>query len=243
MIVCASPLFNEIDLLEIKCRELAGVVDLFVIVEATTTYMGKPKPMHFANNRRRFAEFPIHHVVIEHDPAAPSPWDREWFTQKTILETVRSLNPEIAIWCDMDEIPRHDTVDRFRAMHVKTAHVDMDSILYFFDRTDPTQRPTTAKIGYFDPRCDWQPWRGETHHPVIPNAGWHFQFFRFGGPGHLVDKLNATCHAAEAGSEVMVKRVAAGQLPGIERTAPYPLANLPTFVRENQPKFAAHFTS
>lgn len=241
MIICACPFFNELDLAEIKFRELAGVVDLFVVVEATTTFTGIPKPLHFRNNRTRFNEFPIEHVVIEHNPLAASPWDREWFTQKTILETVRRLNPEICIWCDMDEIPRRDTVERFRAMNLKTCHVDMSSHLYFFDRFDTTQRPTTAKIGYFDRTADHQPWRGETHHPVIPDAGWHFQFFRFGGAGHLVDKLNATCHAAEAGSEIHRNAASRGETPGIERTAPYPLENLPACVRENPARYADHF--
>ncbi len=59
MIVCASPFFNELDLLEIKCRELAGIVDLFVIVESTLTFTGIPKPLYFANNKARFAEFPL----------------------------------------------------------------------------------------------------------------------------------------------------------------------------------------
>lgn len=241
MIVCACPFFNELDLLEIKLRELSGVVDLFVLVEATTTFTGKPKPLHFRENARRFANFPVLDVVVEHNPEVTNPWDREWFTQKMILESVRGLDPEIAIWCDLDEIPRRDTVDRFRAMNVKTAHIDMASILYFFDREDVTQRPTTAKIGFFDKGCQWQPWRGETHHPAIPNAGWHFQFFRFGGPGHLVDKLNATCHAAEAGSEIHRNAAERGETPGIERTAPYPLELLPACVRDNRERYAPHF--
>ncbi len=241
MIVCASPFFNELDLLEIKLRELSGVVDLFVIVEATTTFTGIPKPLHFWDNRDRFAGFPIHHAAIQHDPHAKSPWDREYVTQRAILREVQAINPEIAIWCDMDEVPRRDTVDRFRAMGVKTAHVDMDSILYYFDRVDVTQRPTTAKIGYFDRTADHQPWRGETHHPVITDAGWHFQFFRFGGPGHLLDKLNATCHSAEAGSHLHKEATARGETPGIERTAPYPLEKLPAWVRDNCDRYTNHF--
>src|SRR5260221_407844 len=101
MIVLASPFFNELDLLQIKLMELTGVVDRFVIVEANMTYTGIPKPLHFRENRERFAGFPIEHVVIRHDQHAKSPWDREWFTQKMILETVRRLDPEIALWCDM----------------------------------------------------------------------------------------------------------------------------------------------
>lgn len=241
MIVLASPFFNELDLLEIKLRELAGVVDLFVIVEADMTYTGIPKPLHFAQNRERFAGFPIQHVTINHDPHAKSPWDREWITQKTILETVRRLDPEIAIWCDMDEIPRADTVARFRALNVPTAHIDMDCFLFYFDRIDTTQRPTTAKINRFDCNCAWQPWRGETHHPIIPEAGWHFQYMMFGGKEHLLAKLDATCHAIEGTSDGLKAKVQAGRFPDLARTAIYPLARLPRFVQERRERFAPQF--
>jgi hypothetical protein len=241
MIVLASPFFNELDLLEIKCRELAGVVDLFVIVEATTTYTNIPKPLHFAENRARFAEFPIHPVTIEHDPLAKSPWDREWVTQKTILETVRKINPEIALWCDMDELPRRDTVERFRAMNVPTAHVDMDCFLHYFDRMDTAQRPTTAKINRFDRHCQWQPWRGETHHPIIPESGWHFQYMMFGGKEHLLDKLDATCHAIEGSGDGLRAKVQRGVFSDLARTAAYPLNRLPRFVQEQRERFAPYF--
>ncbi len=241
MIVCASPFFNELDLLEIKLHELAGVVDLFVVVEARTTYTDIPKPLHFAENVARFARFPIHHVVIEQFPPTTNPWDREWFTQKTILDTVRKLNPEIAIWCDMDEIPRADTVARFREMNVPTAHIDMDCFVHYFDRMDPGCRATTAKINFWDAKCAWQPWRGETHHPVISEAGWHFQYLMFGGKKHLLDKLAATCHAVEEVNDGMRHRVERDVFSDLARTVHYPFDRLPKLVFENRERFAGQF--
>lgn len=241
MIALASPFFNELDLLEIKCRELAGVVDLFVVVEAPITYTAIPKPLFYAENKARFASFPIHHVVIDNFPPTNNPWDREWFTQKTILETMRGIDPKIAIWCDMDEIPRRDTVDRFRAMNVPTAHVDMKCFVHYFDRVDPSCRATTAKINYFDRRCAWQPWRGETHHPVIADAGWHFQYLMFGGKQFLLDKLAATCHAVEEVNDGMRHRVERDVFADLGRTVDYPLDRLPIAVREQRERFAGQF--
>ena len=37
MIITASPFFDESDLLEIRCRELAGLVDVHLIIEANLT--------------------------------------------------------------------------------------------------------------------------------------------------------------------------------------------------------------
>ena len=46
---------NELDLLEIRWRELNSYVTKFVILEANTTFTGIPKPLFFASNRDRFA--------------------------------------------------------------------------------------------------------------------------------------------------------------------------------------------
>lgn len=239
MIISAQPFFNEVDLLEIKMRELGASVDLHVIVESTRTFTGIPKPLHFAQHAHLFRDFRVHHVIVTLPEQTPSPWDREWLTHRAILDEVRKLKPEIAIWSDTDECPRGDTMGRFRAMKAKTAHIDMDNLLFFFDRLDVTQRPTTAKIGYFDPAADHQPWRGETHHPVIPESGWHFSYF--GGRERLAAKLKATSHAAEDGAGSMIHGVERGELPGLHRTANYPAGKLPAFVRENRKRFAASF--
>lgn len=48
---------SELDLLEIRMEELDPVVDRFFIVESNATFTGLPKPLHFADNRARFAKF------------------------------------------------------------------------------------------------------------------------------------------------------------------------------------------
>lgn len=239
MIVSAFPFLNEIDLLEIRCRELAGVVDKFVLIESSMTWTGIRKPLHFRENLRRFEGFPIESRVLDLPEVAESPWDRELVTHTALLDLVREINPEIAIWTDADEIPKASTVERFRAMGVPAAHIDMDFVIYFFDRLDVTKRPTTAKIGYFDRTAPWHPWRGEFHHPVIPDAGWHFDYFKFGETTHLLEKLDATCHACEIGE--MRRSVDLGGYPGFERTAAYPADRLPAFVRDSRARFARAF--
>lgn len=241
MIVSAFPFFNELDLLEVRCHELAGAVDLLVLVESPITWTGKPKPMHYAANAARFANspVPIAHFVCDLPITAKSPWDREWVAHHALMQAVRGIDPEIAIWTDADEIPRGDTVERFRRMNVPAAHVDMDFVIFYFDRLDPTQRGTTAKIGKFDRTAAWHPWRGETHHPVIPDAGWHFDYF--GGREHLLAKLGAFSHGPEEGGMAMARQVEAGNQPGLERTVPYPTDKLPQFVNQNRARFAHHF--
>src|SRR5437660_7612942 len=62
--------FNELDLLEIRLIELNGLVDYFVLVEATRTHTGFPKPLYFTEHKNRFAPFldRIIHVVVDDLP-------------------------------------------------------------------------------------------------------------------------------------------------------------------------------
>lgn len=75
--------FNELDLLELRLNELASVVDYFVIAEATHTFTGKPKPLHFKENAARFEAFlpRIIHIIVEDFLAA-----RQLGTVKTFSE-------------------------------------------------------------------------------------------------------------------------------------------------------------
>jgi len=78
---------NEFDLLEIRLHELAQVVDRFVIAESPVTFTGRPKPLHFLDNRARFAAFAdkIIHIVVDDQPVTDSAWEREWH-QRNALE-------------------------------------------------------------------------------------------------------------------------------------------------------------
>ena len=44
----------ELDLLEIRLKELYDVVEKFLILESATTFTGKPKALVFHENRERF---------------------------------------------------------------------------------------------------------------------------------------------------------------------------------------------
>ncbi len=235
MIITAQPFFNELDLLEIKCRELAGVVDGHVVVEARTTFTGLPKPLHFQENKERFAPWNVAGVVIDLPEKADSPWQREAAQYRAVLEAVRKINPEICIWVDADEVPRRDVVNRFRAMGVECATLQMAQLLFHWSRVDRTMKWTNGKIGYFNPACTHQPWRGETHWPILENAGWHACYF--GGKERLLSKLSATSHAPEPGCQNMRRLVEANEMPGIERTDFYPREMLPKCVSEDKNSF------
>ena len=45
---------SELDILDIRLRELWDVVDFFVLVESLTYYSGEPKPAYFAQNLEQY---------------------------------------------------------------------------------------------------------------------------------------------------------------------------------------------
>lgn len=106
--------FDELDLLEIRLHELSGVVDRFVLAEATRTFSGAPKPLHFEENRERFRAFAdrLVHVVVDDMPlAGKSRWDREAYQRNQLARGLADAQPnDLIILSDVDEIPRADAV-------------------------------------------------------------------------------------------------------------------------------------
>lgn len=107
--------FNELDILELRLAELDAVVDKFVIAEATHTFSYDPKPLHFAENRQRFAKYlpKIVHVVVDDLPAAGDAWDREAFQRNAVARGVADAHPDdIVMISDVDEIPFPEHIRR-----------------------------------------------------------------------------------------------------------------------------------
>ncbi|MDA8586303.1 hypothetical protein N9L47_08530 [Rhodobacteraceae bacterium] len=103
------PLFNEIDLLELRLNELWDVVDVFVIVEAKKTFTGKRKPMCLPDNEERLAKYihKIRYVVVEDFPEGMSNWGKEEYQRNAIKKELSDVLPDdILIFSDLDEIPR-----------------------------------------------------------------------------------------------------------------------------------------
>jgi beta-1,4-mannosyl-glycoprotein beta-1,4-N-acetylglucosaminyltransferase len=102
--------FNELDLLELRLRELDPLVHRFVLVEGPQTFTGRPKPLHFRQNRNRFERFlpKIVHVVLEDYPAGmASAWDCEYFSRRAIMRGLAGAAPDdLVLISDVDEIPK-----------------------------------------------------------------------------------------------------------------------------------------
>ena len=148
MIYDTFPFFNELELLELRLRELDGVVDRFVLVEATRTHANRPKPLHFAENKARFAAFAdrIIHVVVDDTPDTADAWAIERFQRDAILRGLGGCRPDDRIlMSDVDEIPRAGAV----AAASQTLRYRTDPITRTFHAALRARPATRALRGLF----------------------------------------------------------------------------------------------
>ncbi|KAF9418279.1 hypothetical protein BGZ94_009732 [Podila epigama] len=91
---------GEVEQLELRLNELIHVVDTFVIIESTTGSDGTPKPLHYRENEKDFAEFAPKILYIEvppqEEPEASSNKDTEHPSQE---------EPEAASGKDTEQPP------------------------------------------------------------------------------------------------------------------------------------------
>jgi beta-1,4-mannosyl-glycoprotein beta-1,4-N-acetylglucosaminyltransferase len=134
------PFFNELDVLEIRLAELDALVDYFVIVESTRTFTAKPKPLYYADNRKRYDRFShkIIHVVVDDLPLdAPTHWIREAHQREAIMRGLADARPEDRIIIsDCDEIPKPDLLRqalRFRGLSRRIVAFWCENYFYRFN--------------------------------------------------------------------------------------------------------------
>jgi glycosyl transferase family 17 len=99
---------DELDLLEARLIELDDAVYRHVLVEAPVTFQGKPKPLHYLENRERFAPWKdkIIHVVPDLGGCQGDHWAREQASRDAVKQGLGELaGDDIFMHSDVDEIP------------------------------------------------------------------------------------------------------------------------------------------
>jgi beta-1,4-mannosyl-glycoprotein beta-1,4-N-acetylglucosaminyltransferase len=104
MIIDCFMFLNELDLLEIRLHSLAPYVDKFVLVESPLTHAGNPKPLFFEENKARFKDFNITHLISP--PVGRDIWGMEIYQRGYLINGVMAADPEdMVLISDVDEIP------------------------------------------------------------------------------------------------------------------------------------------
>jgi beta-1,4-mannosyl-glycoprotein beta-1,4-N-acetylglucosaminyltransferase len=179
---------DELLVLELRMRELASVVDFFVINEQPKTTTGRPKPMHFRMNMAAFAEFSgqiilVNETVPDH---LSDPWAREYATRVLGLNTVRRFAPPDALilFADVDEIPSCWTVHALKhspKFPLDTfLHLSMPFFYYSlrWRESGPFSNAKAFTMAYLERYADPEKlfFDLSAHHYKLCDAGWHCSY-------------------------------------------------------------------
>ena len=186
--------YNEIDLLTYRLNILNDVVDFFVLVEATHTFVGKVKPLFYQENKHLFKKFnhKIIHVIVDDFPhkypniniEKEEQWINEKFQRNCISRGINKLslqNNDIITITDLDEIPNPKLFEKIKANKVV---IDINTIeldLYYYNLNCKMDHQwhhskiiSYKKYNELNIECDKIRFFSC---PIIKNAGWHLSYF------------------------------------------------------------------
>lgn len=193
---------NELDILDIRWRELHPYVTKFVILESNATFTGIPKPLIFDSNRQlfAFAEGKIVHGVFNVQPAVPGSSEDPFVLESNqrgamngLLRRAGISNGDLIIMSDTDEIPSPQTVKILQWCDgiPPVLHLELRNYMYSFEfPVDYSSWRATIQV--YGPRTTYR--HSRQSDLILSDAGWHCSFC-FRKPEEFVFKMTAYSHA------------------------------------------------
>lgn len=217
--------YNEFDVLELRLQELWEVVDYFIILESSTTYVGKPKEFLFEKNKKRFSKYleKIRHIKLDvpiekQKSVFPNEiddhWTREKYQRYSLKEKLTDLKSEdIVIVSDCDEIPRAEIIEM-----IKEDPNDYDRYLLWIPQFQykinymKIQYPSrhgvimvTRGRVFTNPQQEREYsffWNKKPPNTVeVDHGGWHFTYF--GDNDHCINKIQNFAHTEQNRPEIV----------------------------------------
>lgn len=248
----AFTFFGELDLLELRLRYLWDAVDYFVVVEATRTFSGKPKPLYFQENKSRFgwAMPKIQHVVV--DDLTPNPdnegmWANEEHQRRQIIRGLGTADwGDYVMVGDVDEFPKAEIVADMRHERGPNYLFMMTAHCYFTDWFCPAIRWHGTAAVLFDGKFDAQNTRNDRFlYEQYWEAGWHFSYM--GGVDIIRRKLSSFSHSEldtpEMNNEDHIRKQMEEGMVFFDGSilVPFPHADLPPILLDHRDRYAGLF--
>ena len=183
------PYNGERELLELRMRELAGVVDGFALVQSDRNFRGEPRKFPAPSGLVR--DYTGLKVFALHPPPGPHP-TTDYYQRSQIGKALMAFKPQIGdllMLSDLDEIPNPDVLSRLKITPPKVA-MTLIQHLYYYSPSWLQAQPWAGSIvwphkGVAYDTQEIRDRRGQ--HPQIANGGWHFSYF--GPPARIASKI------------------------------------------------------
>lgn len=192
--------FNELDLLEAKLYASRDAVDKFIIIEAPTDLLHRPKPLYYAENRERFSAYnhKITHIVTPDGDSRKTGYP---LYRERLAYVVRGLGDckpnDIIIITDPDVVLKEDTYGRIEKLDLDNNEAQIVSkwFVYWMDFqfTKMNYAYTSAYLFKNTVGSQWETvHRWKPALPPLEEAGWHFA--KLGGVDKLLENISGYPH-------------------------------------------------
>ncbi|KLT39945.1 glycosyl transferase [Cutaneotrichosporon oleaginosum] len=188
VVVDALPVASELDFLEIRLREGAGLIDFLVVVEANASFSGDPKPLYFAQERARFDVIAketgveiLYDAITDFEPVPKGDMTNE-HTQRTVISgLINSLrhrgrlpDGSLVIMSDADEVVSRGTLELLSSCEAPDIHLNMASYRYSFAQPLHDGGTWRPRVHVVDGEVGYHHGRGTDL--LLADAGWHCTF-------------------------------------------------------------------
>lgn len=183
--------FSEIDMLELRVKELQHVVDYHVVCESRETHSGKPKELNFDKLYKRLPSHlqakMIYVVVDELSDGVRDSWQREYYHRSCISRGLVNAQPDdLIIIGDCDEIVSPLIIPTIK----DKAGITID--LYYYDVNHKTREFWGIGASRFGVYSDPNGIRTNAMGGEQLVGGWHLSYF--GDTSFIMDKLQSFMH-------------------------------------------------
>ena len=212
-------LYNELDVLKIRLHEVYNFVEYIVIVEATKTHTGNPKPLYYLDNKELFKKYEdkIIHIVTDfaenydfckNIQGVNEHWYREKYQREVIQIAIENINlkdEDIVIVTDLDEITNNNIIKDIKegVMYIQNNTIyPLEMTLYYYNIELTTNRKWYQGFlcNYFTMKqnillSNMRLGCGVGNYQTIYNGGWQLSYF--GDENFIKNKVESFAESIE----------------------------------------------
>jgi hypothetical protein len=233
---------DELDMLEVRLREFEDLDVTHVVAEAPVDHRGHPKPLHYAENKDRFAPWSdrIIHVIAGDLPVTGNPWVTEHAQRDRTWQAVEDVarDSDVILLADVDEFPSPEALEGVFPVAALSQRLAMYAVDWLVP--DPHVCSVVASGRYMRGKQASAVRDARGGYFTLQNAGMHLTWL--GGVEGQQAKLRVTCHSMDDATlgEMRpdeVERIASGECyrTGIHHAGDLQL--LPVDVDETWPRW------